>query len=122
MGFLTLLQNARSLIADGQEFKRDVQQLNVKADIICIQETRLKPHLDFNKVIRQDRDSGHGGGCISYRRMAITFSTDLEVVVTEIRVNKRNIVTVNLYNPCKRMKIEDLLEFDQGHNNLVWGF
>lgn len=127
MGFLILQWNARSLIANGQEFKRYVQQLKVKPDVICIQETWLKPHLDFNirgyKVIRQDRDNDRGGGVcatfikegISYGRIIMNFVTELEVVVTEIWVNKRSIVIVNLYNPCKRMKIEDLREFDQGH-------
>lgn len=43
-----LLQwNARSLLANGQEFKHFVNTLVEKPDIICVQETWLKPNLDF---------------------------------------------------------------------------
>ena len=66
MVFLILQWNARSLIANGQEFKTYIYQLKEKPDVICIQETWLKTHLDFiiggYSAIRQDRNDGQGGG------------------------------------------------------------
>ena len=50
MGFLILQWNARSLISNGQEFKRYIEKLDVKPEIICIQETWMKSHLDFKIV------------------------------------------------------------------------
>lgn len=58
----------------------------MKPDVICIQETWLKPHLDFNirgyKVIRQHSDNGRGGCAtfikegISYGRIAMNHSNE----------------------------------------------
>lgn len=39
--------NARSLIANGQEFKTFIEDKECKAHVICIKETWLKSHLDF---------------------------------------------------------------------------
>lgn len=74
MGWLTILMviilqwNARSLLANGQEFKHFLNELNEKPDVICIQESWLKPHLDFvihgYTIIRRDRNSGEG--CVLY--------------------------------------------------------
>lgn len=51
--------NARSLLANGQEFKKYVDDLPSKPDVICVQETWLKPNLDFRIVgyvsVRCDR-------------------------------------------------------------------
>lgn len=44
---LILQWNARSLIANGQEFKGFIQNLNVKPDVICVQDSWLKQSLDF---------------------------------------------------------------------------
>lgn len=45
---LVVLQwNARSLVVNGQEVKHYVDNLAVKPDVICVQETWLKPRLDF---------------------------------------------------------------------------
>lgn len=90
---LSILQwNARSLIANGQEFKRYIHDLQKTPDVICIQETWLKPHLDFilkgYNNIRCDREKGRGGGCITFIKSNIPYrhinSKDHECVVTEI--------------------------------------
>ncbi len=47
MIMVILLQwNARSVLASGQEFKHYVREMAVKPDVICVQETWLKPNLD----------------------------------------------------------------------------
>ena len=56
---LILQWNARSMLANGQEFKQFIEDCENKPDIICIQETWLKPHLDFiiygYVCVRRDR-------------------------------------------------------------------
>ena len=47
MMFCILQWNARSLIANTQEFKKLIRDFGVKPDFLCVQETWLKPHLDF---------------------------------------------------------------------------
>lgn len=71
-----LLQwNARSLLANGQEFKHFVNTLVEKPDIICVQETWLKPNLDFIIYrylgIRKDRVLGKGGGWATFIKQGI---------------------------------------------------
>jgi len=45
---LNIIQwNARSLISNGQEFKKYVEDLEVKPNVICIQESWLISKLDF---------------------------------------------------------------------------
>lgn len=59
---LCLQWNARSLLANGQEFKKFIEELPIKPDVICVQETWLKPNLDFRIVgysaVRSDREVG----------------------------------------------------------------
>lgn len=61
--------NARSLIANGLEFKKFIEDEKEKVVVICIQESWLKPHLDFVVCgyvdVRCDRKDGVGGGCIT---------------------------------------------------------
>ena len=44
---LLLQWNARSLVANGQDFKKCVASREEKPDLICIQESWLKPNLYF---------------------------------------------------------------------------
>lgn len=61
---LILQWNARSLIANGQEFKSFLNGVEYKPDIICVEETWLKPSTDFvfqgYVCIRGDRERGNG--------------------------------------------------------------
>ena len=68
MMFSLLQWNARSLIANGQELKKFIRDSEVIPQIVCIQETWLKPCLDFVIPgyigLRKDRsDATQGGGC-----------------------------------------------------------
>lgn len=64
---LILQWNARSLLANGQDFKQFIDSRSVKPDVMCIQETWLKPRFDFVLsnfiIIRRDREQGSGGLC-----------------------------------------------------------
>lgn len=74
---ITILQwNARSLIANGQEFKHySIANGDFSPDIICIQETWLKPQLNFcinrYESVRKDRPIGNGGGTATFIKMGV---------------------------------------------------
>lgn len=59
-----LLQWNGSLISNGREFKKFLSESEVKPDIVCIQETWLRPHLDFiipgYESVRFDREGNRG--------------------------------------------------------------
>lgn len=130
MVFLILQWTARSLIANGQEFKTYIYQLKEKPDVICIQETWLKTNLDFiiggYSAIRQDRNDGQGGGCaifirevMSFSRLTFKSSHDLEIVGVEVWINKRKMSVLNFYNPGNKLKVEELNSLCQG-NEIIW--
>ncbi len=62
---IILQWNARSLLANGQEFKHFIRDRKINPDVVCIQETWLKPNLEFvihgYIGIRNDRENGGGG-------------------------------------------------------------
>lgn len=94
MVFHILQWNARSLVANGQEFKKVVADLEVRPDVMCIQETWLRPHLDFvisgYSSVRCDRIGKQGGGCITFIKdtlayRKITVPNKYECIVIEKR-------------------------------------
>lgn len=74
---LVLQWNARSLLSNGQEFKGFLEGLENIPDVICVEETWLKPNLDFviqgYVCIRRDRERGNGGGCATFVRQGISY-------------------------------------------------
>ncbi|KAI7808137.1 hypothetical protein IRJ41_016520 [Triplophysa rosa] len=93
MVLLIFQWNARSLIANGQEFKKFISDLGKKPDIICVQETWLKPQLNFvlqgYEVIRKDKKQGIGGGIATFIKQGVGYrnveeSGDKGVVVMEV--------------------------------------
>lgn len=117
MVFHLLQWNARSLIANGQELKKFVADSEVKPDIVCVQETWLRPHLDFilpvYESVRFDRGENQGGGCVTFVRDGISFrrimtSIEIECVIIEVYKSDGNLVIINFYNPCKSLSLEIL--------------
>lgn len=107
--------NARSLLANGQEFKKIITDMDVVPDIICIQESWLRPHLEFvlpgYGSVRCDRIGSQGGGCVTfikdtlaYRR--INVQNEYECVVVDICSPRGNIKLVNFYNPCNKLSMQ----------------
>lgn len=129
---VVLLQwNARSLLANGQEFNHFVRELDCKPDIICIQETWLKPNLDYVLYgytgVRRDREhGGRGGRCLTLIRLGVPFrvlelGVDLEYTVVEIWDKGVEMVVINYNNPCKRLELERLFEVKgQDRSRVVW--
>ncbi len=103
---ITILQwNARSLIANGQEFKKCITSQENSPDIICVQETWLKPQLNFIFYgyisIRRDRSKGNGGGAATFIKQGIGYRSvkvdgEQEVVVVEIWEGAQRIRIINL--------------------------
>lgn len=119
--------NARSLVANGQELKRFIFELETKPEIICIVETWLKPHLNFvlNGYVCERRDSS-GGGCATFIKVGVPYRVlgkgeGLEYLVTEVWCNNGSLKVVHFYNPCKRLDI-DALELVEGQEGgkIIW--
>lgn len=114
MGFSILHQNICSLISHGQEFKYYVCNLEIKPDIICLQETFLKPHLDFTMpgyaVIRSDRDGNRGGLAmlvkhgIAHNIIALPEFKSVECQCVQVTCqNNKNVSIFNIYYPCNKL-------------------
>ncbi len=86
------------MLANGQEFKGFIKELKKKQEIICIQETWLKPVLDFSikgyDSVHRDREEYIGGGCIIFVKQGIQYKVlgrgkKLEFIVKEVLEKKR---------------------------------
>ncbi|KAL2092977.1 hypothetical protein ACEWY4_010289 [Coilia grayii] len=127
---LSILQwNGRSLIANGQELKYFVEKQHDKPNIICVQETWLKPSLDFRifgyTAIRKDREAGAGGGVAMFIHQGLSYkslclNTEIEVIGTEVWAGDLKFEVVNFYNPCLKITRELLGEIcRQGSSRLI---
>lgn len=110
---LVILQwNARSLIANGQEFKRYIFEQQNKPHIICVQETWLKPQLDFiiqgYTTVRNDREGGKGGGVATFIQSGINYSVssvgkEQESICIKTWTGNNSVTIINYYNPCNKL-------------------
>ena len=126
--FYIMQWNARSLIENGQEFKHMLAGLEEKTEIICIDETWLKPRLDF--IIRDinvkgkiERIQQEGGVQLSLE-MGVGIEeviTVLECVTTEVWTNQGKITIVNLDSPCFHLEDNHFQEIvDKISEPVVW--
>lgn len=76
----------------------------VKLGVVCIQETWLKPTLDF---------ALHGYTAIH--------SISTQHTVVEVWERGEDVVIINYYNPCKRLDLDKILRIHrQNRNKVVW--
>lgn len=136
---LSILQwNARSLYANGIEFKSHVNLL--KPDIICVQETFLNGKYSFTlpsyNCIRRDRSDGsHRGGVATFVKNNISFVVDnmgknLESLTVKVK-HKYEINIVNIYCPDNNIDLEEFKQLmsipnaficgDFNGHNTLWG-
>lgn len=117
MVFIILQWNARSLSANGQEFKKYVESLKEKPNIICVQETWLVPRLDFlikgYNSLRRDREVGKGGGVVIFIQRGIQYKeikkgNELEYIAIEVRSSEDKMIIINYYNPCRQVEVKQL--------------
>uniref|UniRef100_A0A3B1IE94 Reverse transcriptase domain-containing protein n=1 Tax=Astyanax mexicanus TaxID=7994 RepID=A0A3B1IE94_ASTMX len=128
---LTLLQwNARSLIANGLDFKQYINSSNERPSVICVQETWLNPRLDFRiqgyEVVRRDRVTGSGGGVAMFIKQDLSYkivevNAEFESVMVDVWVGSCFVRIVNFYNPCDKLSL-DILEkvSGQGYHRFIW--
>jgi len=115
---LNIIQwNARSLISNGLECKKYVEDLEVKPNAICIQESWLIPRLDFGikgyMSGRRDRESGKGGGVVAFIQRGLQFrevwkGDDLEYIIVEVWSKNGKILIINMHNPCRQLEMRQL--------------
>ena len=128
---ISILQwNARSLVANGQEFKKFVSSMQDKPNIICIQETWLRAQWDFiiqgYTAIRNDRMMGKGGGVAIFVRNGIRFSIvqlgrECESVTIKIWTGKYELTIINYYNPCNKLSVDVLnMVLGEVQGKVVW--
>ena len=108
--------NARSLIANGQELKRFLNEVKDALELICIQETWLKPCLDFvipgYECLRLDRSDRSGGGWATFVKNGLQYrKVDVcscgECLAVEVWSRHGSITVLNYYNPCKPLVLSD---------------
>lgn len=128
---LFILQwNARSLIANGQEFKKFISDGSFTPQVICIQETWLKPHFKFVLqgyiAVRRDRKVGNGGGVVTFIKNDVAYKQvnvkeECESVIVEVWSGSQKIRIIIFYNPCKRLNSETLTNIGgEGSHSEVW--
>ena len=104
--------------------------MDKKPDVICIQETWLKPALDFviygYESVRCDRERAAGGGCATFVKtgcqyMKMEVKVELECVVVRVREQNGWVNIVNYYNPCNTINVSELEEvMGQIGNAVIW--
>jgi len=110
---LFILQwNARSLIANSQEFKKYISDSSFTPQVICIQETWLKPHLKSvlqgYSAVRRDRKVGNGGGVVTFIKDDVAYKQvnvkeECESVIVEVWTGSQKVRVINFHNPCERL-------------------
>jgi hypothetical protein len=139
---LIILQwNAQSLIAHGNELKHYIYNTTKKPNIICVQETWLKPNLNFKingySLIRKDRIINRGGGVCIFVENSITYNIkenkklNIEFIHIEICINNKKYNIINIYNPGLKIIQADYDQLfaikdciicgDFNSNNPIWG-
>lgn len=121
--------------AAGLPNKREFKQLLLQNDfdIACVQETHLRPGLNYNltgyKVMRRDRDKNVGGGVAIIIKNYITilqvktFPND-EAIQIDIKIkNNKKLSIINIYNPPGHALQQEFLNeiFADQHSTLVLG-
>jgi Endonuclease-reverse transcriptase len=99
--------NARGLRARLNELKNFLFTVKNKPDVICIEETFLKPQHSINiygyNIVRVDRDGEHGGVATLVRQglnyKTIASPPSVECVIVDIFIKSESIRIVNIYIP-----------------------
>ena len=111
--------NARSLIA-----KQFIFSQRKKTDLLCIQESWLKPSLDFiingYVTIRRDREDGAGGGCVTIVKEGIPYKIigpEMEYVAIEVWWGETGGYK---FNPCRKLELKKLEETGINGGRIEW--
>ena len=106
MGFSLLHWNANGLKAHFALFFNYVHSLQTLPDIICIQESFLKPQHKFSfkgySIIRKDRTCSPKGGVVTLVRDSLSYAQvecpdDIESIGVSVSFPEGNITVYNVY-------------------------
>jgi ribonuclease HI len=99
-----------------EELKNYLLKCTEKPDIICIQETFLKPLKSFNlpeyDCVRKDREGGRGGGIATFIKSGIDYkiketNCTLECIIIELLSGVSILTIVNVYDPPNKVTNEE---------------
>ena len=108
---LILQWNCNGLMAHSNELKQHILASQGKYDVICFQETFLKPARVFTlpgySTVRRDRSDGAKGGLLTLIKAGINFTElknqdDIESLGIKINFENSQLNVVNLYLPPGR--------------------
>ncbi len=127
---LLLQWHARSLVVNSQELKKCINQLPSVLEVVCVQETWLKPNLDFRIInytaVWSDKEEEIGGGCATFIKENMPFRVvskgkDEEYIVVEIWTNEGQFTIITYYNPFRKLDINKLKQIQgQTRNRIFW--
>src|SRR5271156_5500046 len=98
--------NANGLNTHSAELKHHILNTKPNYDIICIQETHLKPTNNFSiegfEIIRKDRIGHREGGVVTFiskgiKHQNIPIIKDLEVITIQIITKNSTYTITNIY-------------------------
>ena len=134
---LNILQwNCNGLLAHQNEFKNYLSVNKDKYDIICLQETFLKPGKHFTVpgyiIIRQDRIENNKGGVLTMIKKILKYvhcSTELhsrvdspiEYIKVDVKLLNSRLKIVNMYIPPDKDFGDNDISFLFGNQTLIIG-
>ena len=123
--------NANSLKAHREEFEKFIENQQQKPDLICVQETFLKPSDVFDlsgySIIRKDRLEKKAGGVMTLIRDGISYTKletndFIEQVIIEVHTSTKKLIIGNIYCPPNQThKEKDLIHLFGGRNTILIG-
>jgi len=121
MDNLNILQwNARGIKSHLGYLSNYIENRSVTPDVICIQESFLKPHHRFYLKdyisVRKDRIGLHGGGVVTLIKKSLSFLTlpcpqEVEAVGIKFESSQGDLNIFNVYNPGNVIPVEDYKTF-----------
>jgi len=129
-GLWILQWNCNGIVAHQDELKRHIAENRNKYDIICLQETHLKPDKNFSvagyNVVRRDRVEGSKGGVITLVRENLNYTelsnpANIECIRTQIKLVSSYLTVVNIYLPPDKAIDKGELNKIFGHHTIVTG-
>ena len=123
--------NACSVRAHFNEFKHYLSSVQSAPDVICINESFLKPCHKFEllnyEVVRKDRIDSMGGGIITLIKSGIAFKVletpeSMECLAVEIKLKNKLFVVVNVYiSPSVELCVQDFKQLFRFRNAIITG-
>jgi len=107
---LSILQwNCNSLTKGAAEFIKHIGNKNEAYDVICLQETFLKPGKHFrllgHNIVRRDREDAKGG-LITFVKEGLNFSevtNELENITVKLNIKGSCLQVINIYIPAGKI-------------------